>query len=146
LLLARIRDIRIAAAILLAGMALEGCTGGAELVLLPFKIAAEIIAADDDSSSNSYGPAKIAGYCHDRSKNYVYTLYGDAKSSSCQKGDVNIDRATFERIFADNRRAYCVDGERLYHADATTCDTGHSSLTKAEWEALSRNHSTPAVL
>ena len=134
-----------------AAAMLAGCTadaGAANLVLLPFWLIGEGIAAAVDDDSSSTGTPLTVGYCRSATSDLPYEIYDYPDNDhACAPRDRKISKSEFDALKADQARLHCVDGDRLYRAAAhADCEPGDGKLAKADWEALARNHSTPAVL
>jgi len=112
-------------------------------------IAAETI---DYGITPSYKEPEIVGYCFDKARDYAYPVransYYGGSYGKCAPADSALSKSEYDRIIADQARAYCLNGrnETLYRASSTACQPGHTKLAEDDWEALARNHATPAVL
>jgi hypothetical protein len=126
---------------------ISGCVGVVSAV-------GAMIAAETIDYGNTPSPKEpeIVGYCYDKSRSHAYSLWANSyyggNYGKCATGDSSISKSEYDRIIADQSRAYCVKAksDQLYRSTSTTCLAGDTRMTQADWEALARNHATPAVL
>jgi len=144
------RSALMAAELAVVVTLLSGCGTGAFGLVGALIETGTYAATHDDANTYSSKEYEILGYCYDKSMGYAYPVrsnsyYGGAYGK-CAPGDSSITKSEFDRISADQSRAYCAKkNDQLYRSTTNACQADDKRLIKDDWEALARNHSTPAV-